>query len=136
MCNIRNIYVLLYIPLFHQFYFRCFVLTISLRYVGHYILLLRMVLNITINAKWTHSKLWHACLCIFMIILFLIFRNKKTNINLLNDRCNNKINPWCTMTFLTIFVTCFWNVYRWKYQPFIERLLKYFKSLSKYEAIK
>ena len=103
---------------FASFYSKCFVLTISLRYVGYYILCIT-ILNITINAKWTHSKLWHACLCIFMIICFLIFRTKKTDINFSNYRCSNKINPWCTMTFLTIFVTCFWNVYRWKHQPLL-----------------
>ena len=108
--------VMIYSYVSPVFYSKCFVLTISLRYVGYYILCIT-ILNITINAKWTHSKLWHACLCIFMIICFLIFRTKKTDINFSNDRCSNNNNPWCNMTFFTIYFYIYF--YGWKYQPLL-----------------
>ena len=117
--NESNIFMCYYIFLcFTSFYSKCFVLTISLRYFGYYILCIT-ILNVTISAKWTHSKLWHACLCIFMIISFLIFRTKKTNINFLNDRCSKKLILDALWHFVTIFLTCFWNVYRWKYHPIL-----------------
>ena len=110
--------VIIYSHVSPVFYSKCFVLTISLRYVGYYILCIT-ILNVTISAKWTHSKLWHACLCIFMIISFLIFRTKKRNINFLNDRCSKKLILDALWHFVTIFLTCFWNVYRWKYHPIL-----------------